>query len=381
MEVVIYAIPFITALFLLIVFHKKMVWWEYVVLILPSILFVLLTQIIMVEVNSKDTEYLGSCVTKITHYDPWDEMVTVPRTRRVPCGRNSDGTTKYRTETYYVRERRFHSDMWTYVSNLNDKEHIISESEYNLIKNRFGGKEVYRDMHRNYHTIDGDAQDVFWDKSVEKLYDITTPNKYKNRINSSESHTILKMEEITEENAKKIGLYDYPEINNLTHDQIIGKDVPFKDKQRIRYINSTYGKPHQFRLYMLLFEDKDVSISEKQRAYWQNGNKNEFVVCLGLKGDSVVWCNPFSWCDEPILEVLTKDYFINNPKFNADEYGKWLQTQIPTKWKRKEFKDFKYINVGVSGNQYVALLIIMIILNLCISIWLVTNDINNEQKQ
>ena len=67
MEVIIYIIPFITALFLLIVFNRKMVWWEYLVLIFPSLLFTFITQIIMVSVSSSDTEYFGGYVNRITY--------------------------------------------------------------------------------------------------------------------------------------------------------------------------------------------------------------------------------------------------------------------------------------------------------------------------
>ena len=67
MEVIIYIIPFITALFLLIVFNRKMVWWEYLVLILPSLLFTFITQLIMISINSSDTEYFGSYVNRITY--------------------------------------------------------------------------------------------------------------------------------------------------------------------------------------------------------------------------------------------------------------------------------------------------------------------------
>ena len=166
----------------------------------------------------------------------------------------------------------------------------------------------------------------------------------------------------------------------MNQNPIIGRNATDKDKQRIKYINATYGKIHQFRIYMLFYEGKDIEISEQQKAYWQNGNKNEFVVCLGTQQDSVVWCNSFSWCDEPKLEVLTRDYFIQNPKVDIDAYGKWLQTQIPTKWKRKEFADFEYIRIGLSRGQYIALIIIMILLNIGISIFLVMNDIKNENS-
>lgn len=369
MEVIIYIIPFITALFLLIVFNRKMVWWEYLVLILPSLLFTLITQLIMVSVNSSDTEYLGGYVNRITYYEPWDEMVHVRHTRT-----NSDGE----TEVYYTWEREYHSERYTYVDNESNWEHYLSKKEYEIIKKRMGDKAVFRDMHRDYHRIDGDAYDIYWDKTVEHLYDITTPHSYTNKIKASQSHTIFKYSDISEEDAKELGLYEYPDINLMNQNPIIGRYASDKDKQRIKYINATYGKTHQFRVYMLFYEGKDIEISEQQKAYWQNGNKNEFVVCLGTQRDSVVWCNPFSWCDEPKLEALTRDYFIQNPKVDIDAYGKWLQSQIPTKWKRKEFSDFEYIHIGLSKGQYIALIIIMILLNIGISVFLVMNDIQNE---
>ena len=371
MEVIIYIIPFITALFLLIVFNRKMVWWEYLVLILPSLLFTFITQLIMVSVNSSDTEYLGGYVDRITYYEPWDEMVRVRHTRT-----DSDGE----EEVYYTWEREYHSERYTYMDNESKWEHHLSKKEYETIKKRMGDKSVFRDMRRNYHRIDGDAYDIYWDKTIEHLYDITTPHSYTNKIKASQSHTIFKYSDISEEDAKELGLYEYPDIHLMNQNPIIGRYASDKDKQRIKYINATYGKTHQFRVYMLFYEGKDIEISEQQKAYWQNGNKNEFVVCLGTQRDSVVWCNPFSWCDEPKLEALTRDYFIQNPKVDIDAYGKWLQNQIPTKWRRKEFSDFEYIHIGLSKGQYIALIIIMILLNIGISVFLVMNDIKNENS-
>ena len=371
MEIVIYIIPFLTAMFLLLVFNKKMVWWEYMALIVPSLLFIFITQLIMVSVNSSDTEYLGGYINRITYYEPWDEMVRVRHTRT-----DKDGD----TEVYYTWEREYHSERYTYVDNESNWEHYLSKKEYEIIKKRMGNKTVFRDMHRDYHRIDGDAYDIYWDKTIEHLYDITTPHSYTNKIKASQSHTIFKYSDISEEDAKELGLYEYPDIKLMNQNPIIGRNVTDKDKQRIKYINATYGKTHQFRVYILFYEGKNIEISEQQKAYWQNGNKNEFVVCLGTQQDSVVWCNPFSWCDEPKLEVLTRDYFIQNPKVDIDAYGKWLQTQIPTKWKRKEFADFEYIRIGLSRGQYIALIIIMILLNIGISVFLVMNDIKNENS-
>ena len=371
MEVLIYIIPFITALFLLLVFNRKMVWWEYAVLIVPSLLFALITQLIMVSVNSNDTEYLGGYVNRITYYEPWDEMVQVRHTRT-----NSDGE----EEVYYTWEREYHHERYTYLNNESNWEHYLSKKDYETIKKRMGNKAVFRDMKRDYHRIDGDAYDIYWDKTVEHLYDITTEHSYKNKIKASQSHTIFKHSEISKEEAKELGLYEYPKIELMNQNPIIGRNVSDKDKQRIKYINATYGKSKQFRMYMLFYDGKDIEISELQKAYWQNGNKNEFIVCIGTQRDSVVWCNPFSWCDEPRLEVMTRDYFIQNPKLDIDAYGKWLQSQIPIKWERKEFADYDYIRIGLNKAQYITLIILMILCNILISIALITNDIKNENK-
>ena len=378
MEVIIYTIPFITALFLLLFFNKKMVWWEYVVLIIPSILVILITHLIMIHVNSMDIEYLGSYVTRITYYEEWDEMVWRTKTRRVPCGVDSNGNTKYRTETYHVREREYHPEKWVYVNNESETERKIDKNTYNTIKKRLSSPAIFRDMKRKYHRIDGDAYDTYWNKSIETIYDITTSNEYVNKVRSKESYTIFKMENIDEKTAKEYGLYDYPDIKMLYQTPIIGGKVTDKDIQRIRYINAIYGKKYQFRMYILIYENKDISISELQKAYWQNGNKNEFVVCLGVKDNKVVWSNSFSWCDEPKLEVLTRDYFIQNPVLDINAYGKWIQTYIPNNWKRKEFKDFDYINIGISKGQYIGLLIFMTILSIAIAIILVLNNIKNS---
>jgi hypothetical protein len=373
MEILIYIIPFVTALFLLIMFNKKMVWWEYAVLIIPSLLFVLITQKIMISINSNDTEYLGSYIERLTYYEPWDEMVLETRTRTV-----SDGKGGTRTETYTVWERHYHQEKYTYLINGEKWEHNITKKEYETIKKRMGSNRIFRDMRRDYHRIDGDAYDIFWDKTVEHLYDVTRARSYKNKIKATQSNTIFKYTEISKEQAKEYGLYEYPKIELLSQNPIIGRNVSDKDKQRIKYINAVYGKPKEFRIYILFYEGKDIDISEMQKAYWQNGNKNEFIVCIGTQKDSVVWCNPFSWCDEPNLEVLTKSYFINNPILNIDEYGKWLQTQIPTKWKRKEFSDYEYVRVGLTRTQYISLIIIMILLNIGISIFLVLNEFKNQ---
>jgi hypothetical protein len=332
----------------------------------------------MVSYNSSDTEYLGGYVTKIVYYEEWDEMVLRTKTRRVPCGRDSNGHTQYRTETYTVWEREYHPERWVYINNENNLEHSISKELYNKIKFRLNSPTVFKDMKRRYHRIDGDAYVTMYDGSVEHIYDITWSHKYKNRIQASQSNTIFKMLDIDKETADTLGLYEYPDITNLAQNPIIGRNVSKEEVQIFRYINAMKGKKNQFRTYVLFFNYDEFDKSELQKSYWQNGNKNEFIVCLGMKGDSVVWTNSFSWCDMPKLEVKTRSYFIDNPKLDLVKYGTWLNNNIDENWVRKEFEDFKYIDIELSTGQYIALFFLTIVFNIGVGIAVIYNNINYE---
>ena len=332
----------------------------------------------MVSYNSADIEYLGTYVTQITYYEPWNELVQVRHEERYVSGRDSDGNPIYSTRVWYTTEVRNHKERYTYKMPDSHFETSISKETYDKMKKRLNSKPIFKDMKRRYHTKDGDAWITVYDGSIEHMYDITYAHRYKNKIKASQTHTIFRMEEINEETAKKYHLYDYPKIKNDAQIPILGRNVSDKDLQMIRYINATRGKSNQFRMYMLFFNEDEFDKSEQQKAYWQNGNKNEFVVCLGMKNDSVAWVNAFSWCDMPKLEIKTRNYFISNPILNIYEYGQWLNKNITDNWQRKEFKDFKYINVELSKTQSIWLLVITIIFNLIVSALLIFNRFNYD---
>mgnify|MGYP003300289174 CR=1 FL=1 len=128
-----------------------------------------------------------------------------------------------------------------------------------------------------------------------------------------------------------------------------------------------------------LQEDKDffIFLPEMQKSYWEGGNKNEFVVCLGIKGDSIIWSRPFSWSDSPNMEVLSRQYFIDNPKLDLVKYADWLKDTIPNEWQRKEFRDFNYLQIELSPIQYIIILILVLIYNVGISYWVIKNEYTN----
>lgn len=378
MLVIIYSLPFIIAVLLLIFFRKQVTWFEYIGLIVLSILFTLLVKAVFISINESDTEYWGSYITKIRHYDDWDEWVHRTCTRKVLKGHDKNGNPEYREKIYDCSYRDYHPERWTYTDNYGNENYFYNKEEFDRAMAELGyPKMVFVDMHRHYHTKDGDAQDYYWDGTFENSRTLTTCHTYTNKIISSRS--IFRFEDIDKKKAKELGLFEYPEIQDYDQKPLLGVRLDKLTEKKIKYLNATFGGRYQFRMYILVFKDKPLVISEQQKSYWQGGNKNEFVLCLGYntKTHKVDWCNPFSWCDSPKLEVATKRYFREHPTLKLMGYCKWLEQNIKL-WKRKEFKDFDYIDVEMSDGQTAALFIIILLFDIGLSVFLIGNEYVNK---
>ena len=367
MEILIFLIPIVTAGILAFKFREKTALWEYAVVLVPSLLLFFALKYSFVYISSLDKEYLSDLVSKITYYEDWDETVMVTHTRTVSCGNG-----KTRTETYVVPERRYHPKRYVYET-VTGETNDVSEDEYKLICYKLNMPAVFKDMHRSYRSKDGDAYVTSWNRTRENSYPVTWIHLYQNKVKAS-SYSIFKYGNMSEEEIKENKLFDYPEIKNNDQNPILGFNATDTDIDAVRYLNGYRGPKNQIHVFILCFNNPSLEVAEMQKAYWQGGNKNEFVVCLGVKNNTVIWCNPFSWSDEPMLEVKTRDYFIKHPNINFKDYAEWLDTQIDKNWHRKEFNDFNYLSIELSIGWYIAILIIILCYNVGISYWVITNE-------
>lgn len=367
MEILIFLIPIITVGILVFKFRKETAWWEYVVVLIPSILLFFILKYSFVYISSLDKEYLSDLVNKITYYEDWDETVMTTHTRIVSCGNG-----KTRTETYVVPERRYHPKKYVYET-VTGETNEVSENEYKLICHKLNMPPVFKDMHRSYRSKDGDAYVTSWNKTRENSYTVTWTHLYQNKVKAS-SYSIFKYSNMSKEEIKNNKLFDYPEIKNNEQNPILGFNAADTDIDAVNYLNGYRGPKNQIHIFILCFDSHSLNVAEMQKAYWQGGNKNEFVVCIGIKNNKVIWCNPFSWSDESLLEVKTRDYFIKNPNINFKDYAEWLDTQIDKNWKRKKFSDFNYLSIELNTEWYIIILIIMLCYNIGISYWVITND-------
>jgi hypothetical protein len=79
---------------------------------------------------------------------------------------------------------------------------------------------------------------------------------------------------------------------------------------------------------------------------WENGNKNEFILCIGVdKEFNVEWANVFSWCEQELLKLEVRDFVLDQKKLNLEEVVGYMTTNVDRKFSRREFAEFSYLSV------------------------------------
>lgn len=376
-------VPVIAAALLIIFFTEKIVWWEVAAMIIPSVLIILLMNTIMISSRTSDTEYFGSYTTKVIYYEAWDEEVTC--THPVYCtGTRTDSKGNVSTYEYECGKQHpydvdYHSEYWSKLDNLG-AEYDISKSEYNRLKEQFATKTYFVELNRDYHSIDGDAYHTNFAGQPEKSDVINSEHSYTNKIKAS--HSIFKFENISEKEKIRWKLYDYPSIRGYYQPIVLGQKVDAITEKKLQYLNGYFGANKQFKTFILFFTDQNVEAALKQRSYWEGGNKNEFIICIGKdKSGNFDWVKCFSWMEKPSLEVEVEDYFNTTKDINLSKFSDWMPSKISEHWKRRNFKDFDYLEIEVTETQMWIILIVILLYNIGISIWVVINEFENSNIQ
>ncbi len=326
------------------------------------------------KANVTDTMYNGCYVTSATYYEPWDEKVK--HTQKVRIGTDDNGNPKYKNKT--TSEIEHHPEMYKYKLNNGSSEIACSKTEFDSIISRLATEPSFVDMHRKYYSIDGDAYRYDWDWKNAHCYTVTESKQYNNYLKGNDN-SIFKYH-VDEEMKEEHGLFDYPNFS-LMDDQVtvLGYNCPKEDIRVVQFINGYYGESKQFRLYLLFYDSPDVMAGEMQRSLWEGGKPNEFVVCLGHKGDSITWCYPFSWSDSPKMEEMTKMYFIDHPRIDIKKYALFVIKNLDN-WNPKDFEDFSYLSNSLSIAPTLRLLLVIVFINLVISIILVIKDRHKKKN-
>lgn len=363
MAVIAYLIPFLFCLLLYFGFDYQGRWHVYVWLIIGGEIFIILVHTLLLKWQTRDTEYLGSLIREVHHEEPWVELVPRTVTRRDSRGNTHTSVQiveQYHPEKYYfdtTSGSRIYTDrnFYTYVLG----KWLLPPLPIRWTDRRIKGGVRYGN-HRKMDFFNASAlsDDPRWVSITEK-------HTYTNRIRKS--HSIFKPRNIRKDEADQMGLFEYPRIvyNDAPCILTQNLEIPLFLQEKFRRFNGAFAPQRQMRLFILIFdaESAGAAISQYQREYWQGGNKNEFVVCLGVdRANRVDWARVFSWADNQQLEIETAQWFLRNPTLDLDRFYEWFIRNFHV-WQRKSFSDFKYVTVTLQGWQFLCLILLSILEN------------------
>lgn len=365
-------IPLGIGVFSLYYLRHSIVWWEIGIPTIACILFISLFKVSAKHVMISDTEYWGSLIVKARYYEYWETYVHRTCTRTVSCGKNCTTTVVY--DCSYCDT---HPEKWVAYDNVGNSW-SISRDYYEQLRKKWSSTPVFIDMNRSITRsygcgVDGDAYEITWDNKIETSEAAVTNHTYTNKVQAS--HSAFKLETISSKDAKKLGLYDYPKYYNYYKQPVIlGVNI---NDTKLQYFNGYYGYRNKVKVFIPVFFNKPYSISEKQQAYWDGGNQNEVIICVGLDSISgkIQWVNPFSFTDRKRLLVDIREDISQLQQFNTDSIYYILERNIGSSVVYKNFKkDFSYLRVELKRWQIIFIWSATLILSIGLTWVLVIND-------
>lgn len=367
------AIPLIIGIVLYGWFKHKMAWWEFFVPVLVSILLIGGTKVAVEFGQVQSTEYWGSLVNEARYYEAWDEWIQKTCSEQICSG--SGEKRRCRTRYYDCSYVDYHSAYWVAKTTTNQTLYINKLKYQELVKR--WGNQTFKDMHRDYHNNDGDMYFTKWDNDEKKAEPVTTKHSYENRVKVAEQ-SVFNFKPVDEKIKKQYKLKDYPEIYGYNQRVILGdnsQDAQIAEK-KISFMNGLLGPMKQVKVFINVLVDQPILAAEYQEHYWKGGNKNEFIVHIGIdKNRKVNWCKVTSWTREEALKAEVKQFVIGQDTLNLQELGVYLQSNLAKKFKRREFKEFSYLKVEPPTWSIVMTYILTLLVNIGLSWWIIVNEI------
>lgn len=340
-------IPIVACAVLWFWFKRSITWQEFILALVVPAVFSTVGFIAVEKLQTRDTEYWGGYVTKAEYYEDWDEEV--PCTHAIyETETDSEGNTH---EVFVGYEHAYdvddHPPYWQALDS-NGEVFSIGEEKFNYLCLKFANK-TFVDMHRVYHSNDGDKYETVWNpkadlwQNVGSIEPTTSEHAWENRVKASSS--IFKRREV---DPKTYGLYEYPEISGYSQKAVLGNagDTQNAGEKLLQYYNAVLGAQYKVRMFVLLFKNKPLQAGIDQQDYWGNGNKNELVACIGVDNDyNVQWSHVFSWTDVELLKIEIRNFVMEQKKLELDKVAEFMVQDVRSKWKKKDFREFSYLTV------------------------------------
>lgn len=367
-------------------FKKQITPLELFIPTIISFIIVLISYFAMKSSTLQDVEYNGYVIVEARYYEAWSTWVdrTCSYESCTGTGNNRTCTTIYYDCSYCDENSAY----WEVVDSGGN--HIgITEEKYNQLKKKWNATPQFVELDRSIDEhgscgVDGDMYSIKWDNHIYTSETSTYEKSFTNILKCN--HSAFNYPVITKEEAIKKGLYDYPTLNGIKQECILGLDsIDIRGKERYKikldYLNGKLGPKNKVRVFTLLFKGKPIDIAFLQEAYWDGGNQNELIVCIGVdKTGKLNWVKPFSWCDNKRIIVDTREDIMKSKQLDINNLYKTYDTNIQKFWHYKSFEDFNYLSFEPTKGQLIFVYITTLIVSLISFFWCVFNQEENEDE-
>lgn len=355
-------IPILVVIYLYIQFPHRMVWYEYLIPPVGTFFAILILSTTCDYIVSWDTEYHGGWVTQSVWTEHWTETYIETET---------DTDSNGKTTTKVVTKTRYHPDEYI-ITDSNNYNVNIDEGHFEFLAHKFGNRKIDKPWNIGQSSWgDGRLFTTVYPNTKETFTPCFTKHRYTNKV--AVSHSVFNFKTVNKKDQDTYHLYQYPSIYNYySQNSILGWGDPIAEKT-LTEANARLGSIKQVRIFILMFPNQPLQAGLLQQQLWKNGNKNEVVVCIGTNGNKVTWVYPFAWDNERLLVDLREDV-ASNKSVDMINIVNTINKLVETKFSRKHFKDFDYIQVDPPMWAKVICFIITAAINYGIIMWVINND-------
>lgn len=354
-------IPLILCIVLFLKFRDKIKWWGFLLPGLVSGLFIFGAKALTEHYRVTSEEYWGSLVKYVEYYEDWDEWITETCTRSCCCDSKGQNCG---TETYDCSHSEYHPPIWVITTTLGEQIRITQE-EYWKLQEKFGNNN-FENLNRDFYTKNGNKYYSAWNGKPETSVAVTSIHTYENRVKASE-HSSFHFESVWNSEIKLYDLKEYPEIQSgYSQPCILGDSSPDakQAESKFAFINGSLGPKKQVKVFVLVFQNQPVSAAYYQERYWQGGNKNEFIICVGIEKErKVKWSKVISWTKSENLKTQVKDFIQSQDVLNLSSIADYIYSRIEKDFVRRQFKEFSYLTVEPSLGVLISVFVLTIGVN------------------
>lgn len=382
-------VPLVATMWLMIWHRKATKVWELALIWGVSIVAIFVSQIIVEKISVSDQEIWGYNGVHAVYDEPFQYWTTCTET--YSCGQTCTGSgkkrscsTKYCTRSYPCKE--WAGDEAWLIDQRGGKRYI-SKARFRKLESQQWNNSTIIDMkrHKRYKiVVDGDRRVTKWPKTWQTAEPIAESHTYENRTVNS---TTVRFMDVSDLEKNTYNLFDYPTFYGGYEVQTImdqsGRYWKQAD-QKWRYLNGVLGPKRRCRVWVLVFRDRDRVVSEYQKGYWHNGNKNEFILCIGAdKAGNIKWGDVISWTEVEELKIEFRDYISNKMKVVNSEtlinLADIAEKELMARYVKPEFTEkFKHLSIRPSTTSMVVVALAICLITGLICWWVVKNDYHDH---